>query len=57
VIVNGNPLEDFKLLYPVPAIAGAKPGIEWTIKGGIPYATAELMKEVKAVVEKARAGK
>lgn len=57
LVVNGNPLEDFKLLYPVPAIMGAKPGIEWTIKGGIPYSTAQLMGEVKAIVNQAKAKK
>ena len=30
-------------------------GIEWTIKDGIPYHVPTLMKEVKDMVEKARA--
>jgi imidazolonepropionase-like amidohydrolase len=47
VIVNGNPLEDLKTLYP-------GRGIEWTIKAGIPYSNSELMREVKAIVDNAR---
>ncbi|MBL8237176.1 MAG: amidohydrolase family protein [Bryobacterales bacterium] len=57
LVVNGNPLEDFKLLYPVAANAGVKPGVEWTIKGGIPYSAPRLMEEVKAMVKRAREGK
>jgi imidazolonepropionase-like amidohydrolase len=57
LVVNGNPLEDFKLLYPVAANSGVKPGLQWTIKGGIPYSVPVLMREVKAMVEKARKGK
>jgi len=30
-------------------------GIEWTIKDGIPYHVPTLMKEVKAMVDQARA--
>ena len=54
LVVDGNPLEDFKLLYPVAANTGVKPGLLWTIKGGIPYSPAQLMEEVKVMVEKAR---
>lgn len=57
LIVDGNPLEDFKLLYPASANAGVKPGLQWTIKGGIPYSTTKLMEEVKSMVEKARRAK
>jgi hypothetical protein len=32
-------------------------GIEWTIKEGIPYHVPTLMKEVKAMVDEARAGR
>ena len=62
IIVNGNPVDDFKVLYPTgidtwidnkPAHTG---GIEWTIKDGIPYHVPDLMKDVKDMVAKARAG-
>ena len=46
--------EDFKLLYPVAANAGVKPGVEWTIKGGIPYSVPQLLSEVGAMVAKAK---
>ncbi|MBI2686041.1 MAG: amidohydrolase family protein [Acidobacteria bacterium] len=57
LIVNGNPLEDFKVLYPYPANAGVKPGVEWTIKGGIPYSVPQLMEEIKTMVAKASRAK
>jgi len=47
IIVNKNPLENFKALYP--------PGIEWTVKGGIAYHAPTLMSDVKEMVAKARA--
>jgi hypothetical protein len=47
IVVNGNPLEDLKTLYP--------PGIEWTIKDGIPYHAPTLMARVKEIVAQARA--
>lgn len=46
IVVNRNPLEDLKALYP--------PGIEWTIKDGIPYHGPTLMKRVKEIVASAR---
>ena len=61
IVVNGNPLENLKVLYPtgVDDIKDGKPvhtgGIEWTIKDGIPYHGPTLMREVKAMVAKARA--
>jgi hypothetical protein len=48
IIVDGNPLENWKLLYPT---AGK---IEWTIKDGIPYRPATLLKEVRHIVTTAR---
>ncbi|MGH9558944.1 MAG: amidohydrolase family protein [Bryobacteraceae bacterium] len=48
IVVNGNPLEDLKTLYPT--------GIEWTIKDGIPYHGATLMTEVKQMVANERKG-
>jgi hypothetical protein len=47
IVVNKNPLENFKTLYP--------PGIEWTVKDGIPYHAPTLLNEVQAIVEQARA--
>ncbi len=60
ILVNGNPLEDLKVLYPTgtTAIKDGKEiragGVEWTIKDGIPYNGARLMEEVKDLVAKAR---
>ena len=50
IVVNGNPLEDFKVLYP-----GNGHGVEWTIKDGIPYHAPTLAAEVREIVAKARA--
>jgi imidazolonepropionase-like amidohydrolase len=61
IVVNGNPLEDLKVLYPTgtAAIVDGREvrtgGIEWTIKDGIPYHGPRLMREVKAMVTRARA--
>jgi cytosine/adenosine deaminase-related metal-dependent hydrolase len=60
IVVNGNPLENLKVLYPtgVEDVKDGKPihtgGVEWTIKDGIPYHGPTLMREVKALVAKAR---
>ncbi|HVG20275.1 MAG TPA: amidohydrolase family protein [Blastocatellia bacterium] len=61
IVVNGNPLENLKALYPtgVDEIRDGKSvhtgGVEWTIKDGIPYHGPTLMKEVKEIVARARA--
>ncbi len=61
IVVNGNPLEDFKVLYPTgtETIRDGKVvhtgGVEWTIKDGIPYHGPTLLKEVKDMVAAARA--
>ena len=60
IVVNGNPVEDFKVLYPTGTeewrdgrmVKGGT--IEWTIKDGIPYHGPTLMNEVKDLVAKAR---
>jgi imidazolonepropionase-like amidohydrolase len=63
IIVNGNPLENLKVLYPTgtDAVKDGKVvpagGVEWTIKDGIPYHGPTLLREVKAIVEKARAAR
>jgi imidazolonepropionase-like amidohydrolase len=61
IVVNGNPLENLKVLYPtgVDEIRDGKVnhtgGVEWTIKDGIPYHAPTLLADVKAIVAKARA--
>lgn len=61
IVVNGNPLENLKVLYPtgVDDIRDGKAvhtgGVEWTIKDGIPYNGPTLMRDVKEMVAKARA--
>ncbi|MEW6737292.1 MAG: amidohydrolase family protein [Acidobacteriota bacterium] len=61
IVVNGNPLENFKVLYPigVDEIIDGKQvhtgGVEWTIKDGIPYHAPTMFAEVKDIVIKARA--
>jgi len=60
IVVNGNPLENFKVLYPtgVEEIRDGKTvkggGIEWTIKHGIPYHAPSLAREVRDLVRAAR---
>ena len=77
LVVNGNPLENLRLLNPygtdvltrngrqisnyspiVPGEPGVKVerggGIEWTIKDGVPYHVATLMKETREMVAAAR---
>lgn len=60
LVVNGNPLENLKVLYPtgVDEIRGGQVahtgGVEWTIKDGIPYHAPELMARVKQMVAEAR---
>jgi imidazolonepropionase-like amidohydrolase len=49
IVVNGNPLENLKVLYPTRA-----GGVEWTIKDGIPYHAPSLMARVKEIVAEAR---
>src|SRR5262245_8975071 len=61
IVVNGNPLENLKVLYPtgITEIRDGKQartgGVEWTIKDGIPYHGPTMMAEVKEIVAKARA--
>lgn len=61
IVVNGNPLEDLKVLYPTgtetirDGRAVHTGGVEWTIKDGIPYHGPTLLREVKEIVAKARA--
>lgn len=61
IVVDGNPLEDFKVLYPggttriVNGESQPTLGVEWTIKDGMPYHGPTLMREVKGIVDQARA--
>jgi cytosine/adenosine deaminase-related metal-dependent hydrolase len=63
IVVNGNPLENLKVLYPtgVDEIRDGKQihtgGVEWTIKDGIPYHAPELLAKVKEMVAQARAAR
>lgn len=60
IVVNGNPLENLKVLYPTgtdevrdgKVVRGG--GIEWTIKDGIPFHVPTVSAEIKAMVAKAR---
>ena len=60
IVVNGNPLENLKVLYPtgVDEIRDGRAvragGVEWTIKDGIPYHGPTLLREVKDLVAAAR---
>ncbi len=61
LVVNGNPLENLKVLYPtgVDEMRDGKMvhtgGVEWTIKDGIPYYAPGLLADVKEIVSRARA--
>lgn len=63
IVVNGNPLEDLKVLYPTgtEAVVGGKAvragGVEWTIKDGIPHHGPTLLREVRDLVDRARASR
>ncbi len=63
IVVDGNPLEDIKVLYAggTTALRDGKEvrtlGSEWIIKDGIPYNGPQLMREIKAIVDKARAAR
>jgi imidazolonepropionase-like amidohydrolase len=63
IVVDGNPLEDLKVLYPGGTdirrdgrVVRSR-GIEWTIKDGVPYHGPTLMSEVKDIVARARAAR
>src|SRR5687767_4968489 len=63
IVVDGNPLENLKVLYPtgVDHIVDGKEvhsgGVQWTIKDGIPYNAPALLADVKEIVRQARAAK
>ncbi len=49
IVVDGNPLEDLKVLYPTGRI-------EWTIKDGIPYREPTLRDRIRQLVAEGKAG-
>jgi len=61
IVVNGNPLENMKVLYPtgIDVVKNGRSvhtgGVEWTIKDGICYHAPTLAAEVREMVAKARA--
>ena len=63
IVVDGNPLEDMKVLYPggttriVDGVSQQTNGVEWTIVGGMPYHGPTLLRDVKAMVDEARAAR
>ena len=60
IVVNGNPLENLKVLYPtgIEEIRDGKVlrggGIEWTIKDGIPFHVPTVSAQIRDMVKKAR---
>ncbi|HYW51196.1 MAG TPA: amidohydrolase family protein [Gemmatimonadaceae bacterium] len=60
IVVDGNPLEDLKVLYAggTSAVRDGKEvrtlGSEWIIKDGIPYNGPQLLREVKEIVDAAK---
>jgi len=60
ILVDGNPLENLKLLYPTGVMDLSdgeiihKGGIKWTIKDGFVYHVPNILKEVKEIVKQAR---
>ena len=63
IVVDGNPLENLKVLYPggIADLRDGKEvrtmGVEWTIANGVPWHGPTLMAEVREIVKKARAGR
>lgn len=60
ILVDGNPLENFKLLYPI-GITDMKErtlftrgGVKWTIKDGFVYHAPTMLEDVKKIVAQAR---
>jgi hypothetical protein len=60
IVVNGNPLENLKVLYPTgtEVIRDGKViktgGVEWTIKDGIPFHAPTIAAQIREMVLKAR---
>ena len=60
IVVNGNPVEDFKVLSPLgveeirEGKAAKTGGIEWTIRDGVPFHVPTLLSDVREIVSKAK---
>ena len=59
VVVNGNPLEDLKTLYPTNQVQlrdgkEVRAGLEWTIAAGVPYHVPALAARIKQIVDEAK---
>ena len=59
IIVDGNPLEDLKTLYPTNQVQlrdgkEVRAGLEWTIAGGTPYHVPTLTARIKQIVDSAK---
>ena len=61
ILVDGNPLENFKFLYPTGVIdlkngeIVRRGGVQWTIKDGYVYHAPTMLADVKKIVDQARA--
>jgi len=59
ILVDGNPLENLKLLYPTGVLdikdgtLITRGGVKWTIKDGIVYNAPKIMENVKRIVQEA----
>jgi hypothetical protein len=59
ILVDGNPLENLKLLYPIgvldikDGILTTRGGVMWTIKDGLVYSAPKMMENVKRIVQEA----
>lgn len=54
LVVDGNPLADFRILYPKTEGVPQSGKIEWTIKDGIPYHVPTMTTRVKQIVAEDR---
>ncbi len=54
IVIDGNPLADFRILYPKTEGVPQSGKIEWTIKDGIPYHAPTLSQQVRKIVEEDR---
>jgi imidazolonepropionase-like amidohydrolase len=59
ILVDGNPLENLKLLYPIGVLdikdgtLTTRGGVMWTIKDGLVYSAPKMMENVKRIVQEA----
>src|SRR5450759_1497999 len=59
LVVDGNPLEDLKVMYPTNQVQlrdgkQVRAGREWTIAAGVPYYVPTLTARIKAIVDSAK---